>query len=91
MDDTEHFVSGNLLPSGHQAEAFAVACVDCHEDLDVSENNGEIIPVADSHSTTTIATVTQDPSLPLIQGILLGGGFGVTLMAFLIQSRKKRK
>lgn len=91
LDDTEHFVSGNLLPSGHQSQAFAVACVDCHGDLDLAENNGETHPIADSHSTTTIATIAQDPSLPLIQGILLGGGFGVTVVAFVIQSRKKRK
>lgn len=84
----DHFVSGNLLPSGHQALAFTVACVDCHESL---AQEGETQAITDSHSTTTTAMTSQDTSLPLIQGVLLGGGFGVTVMAFLIQGRRKRK
>jgi predicted CXXCH cytochrome family protein len=86
--DVDHFVSGNLRPTGHQAKAFTVACTDCHENLTVSD---ETLPIADSHSTATIATVPQDASLPLIQGVLLGGGLGVTVVAFLIQIRRKRR
>ena len=84
---SDHFVSGNLLPTGHQAVAFTVACIDCHEGL--VEGDSEPVLVAEGHGAIT-PTVQQDPSLPLIQGVLLGAGFGVTVMAFVIQSRKKR-
>ncbi|HRF94094.1 MAG TPA: hypothetical protein PLZ51_02815, partial [Aggregatilineales bacterium] len=68
---------------------FTVACVDCHEALVEGEGNVEPVLVAEGHGAI-VPTVPQDPSLPLIQGVLLGGGFGVTVMAFVIQSRKKR-
>jgi len=91
-DNTEHFISGNLRPSGHQGIAYTTSCVDCHENLD---KNGESQLVANlettGHGTVSTPSVPQDPSLPFIQGILLGGGFGVTVMAFIIQSRRKRR
>jgi len=34
LDPSAHFVSGNLLPSGHDASVLTVACTDCHAQAD---------------------------------------------------------
>lgn len=90
-DNTDHFISGNLRPSGHEGIAFTAACVDCHASL-AQDGEAQLVAGAEAsgHGKVSTPSVQQHPSLPFIQGILLGGGFGVTIMAFIIQLRRKR-
>jgi predicted CXXCH cytochrome family protein len=86
--ETEHIMTGNLMPTGHDNRVETRTCVDCHANLALE--NGEITAVASSDThpfleaqlrieeleaevQTAKAQGENQAAVQLIQGLLLGG------------------
>lgn len=101
FDAETHYVTGELMPSGHEGNVETVACIDCHE------NQDEDFVVDAENQATTLTTLVELQELQaevesiraqgentsavrLIQGIVVGLAFGGVLMFGAVRLRPGR-
>lgn len=103
LDSEEHFVTGNLMPTGHDSQVETRTCLDCHAELGetqlVSTGAGEqpllqaqvrIQELEAQLQTTRVESENNALSLGA-QGILFGSGLTVLLAAALAGLWSRRR
>jgi hypothetical protein len=102
LDKDAHFVTGAMLPTGHEGAVEATTCTDCH-----AENDPDfvvaVVEVADPHEGGSDFRAPDRPgeglllgglnpaTIQLLQGLTIGLGAGVFAAAVFVTSRMRRK
>jgi len=100
LDPSAHFVSGNLLPSGHDASVLTVACVDCHAEADEAWQqrvaNGISVSMAQTEFEARVAQnaiISQEAerqSSSIVQlglGLMIGGSLALGFVSLWARRR----
>ncbi|HRF95421.1 MAG TPA: cytochrome c3 family protein [Aggregatilineales bacterium] len=89
-NDQTQFVSD--APTGHSMSIETIACTSCHEGLTQTISTGDTLPTLPNSEPETIhseSSVSSD-TVSLLQGLILGLGFGITGAAVFITRGNKK-